>query len=135
MTKSLQNTSEAASHRRCDVKKDVLKNLANLTGKHLCWSLFLTKLKAWRCATLSKRDSNTGAFLWNLLNVKNTYFEKHLRTITPDTSRGVKRSYWARSQRLNIYKFSVVIYHVQCIIICDSASRERSNLQQLPKII
>ena len=28
-------------HRRCSVKKDGLKNFANFTGKHLCWSLFL----------------------------------------------------------------------------------------------
>ena len=27
-------------------KKDVLKNFANFTGKHLCWSLFLIKLQA-----------------------------------------------------------------------------------------
>ena len=45
--KSLQNTSEAAiSHRRCSVKKDVLKNLANFIGKQLCWSLSLIKLQA-----------------------------------------------------------------------------------------
>ena len=46
----------------------VPKNLANFTGKHLCWSLFLIKLKAWEPATLLKRDSNTGVFLWNLPN-------------------------------------------------------------------
>ena len=27
-------------------KKDVLKNFANLTEKHLCWSLFLIKMEA-----------------------------------------------------------------------------------------
>ena len=27
-------------------KKGVLKNFANFTGKHLCWSLFLIKLQA-----------------------------------------------------------------------------------------
>ena len=45
-----------------------LKNLANFTGKRLFWSLFLIKLQGWRSATLSKRDSNTGVFLWNLQN-------------------------------------------------------------------
>ena len=29
-----------SSHRRYSVKKDVLKNSAKLTGKHLCWRLF-----------------------------------------------------------------------------------------------
>ena len=46
-------------------KKDVLKNFANLTEKHLCWSLFLIKMEAWGPATLLKRDSNTDVFLWN----------------------------------------------------------------------
>ena len=35
----------------------VLKNFANLTGKHLCWNLFLIKLQVSRPATLLKRDS------------------------------------------------------------------------------
>ena len=53
-------------------KKTVLKNLAIFTEKHLCWSLFLIKL---RSATLFKRDSNTGFFLRILRN-----FEEHLQT-------------------------------------------------------
>ena len=28
------------------LKVDILKNFASFTGKHLCWSLFLTKLQA-----------------------------------------------------------------------------------------
>ena len=46
-------------------KRSVLKNFAKLTGKHLCWSLFLTTLQA-KPATLLKRDSDfrkTGVFL------------------------------------------------------------------------
>ena len=45
-------------------KITVPKNFVNLEGKQLCWSLFL--IKVWRPATLSKRDSNIGVFLWNL---------------------------------------------------------------------
>ena len=41
-------------------------NFANLTGKDLCWSLFLIKLQASRQASLWKRDFNTGVFLWNV---------------------------------------------------------------------
>ena len=33
-----------SSHRRCSVRKDVLKNFVNFTGKHLCWCLLLLKL-------------------------------------------------------------------------------------------
>ena len=35
-----------SSHRRCSVKKGVLKKIANFIGKHLCWSFFLIKLQA-----------------------------------------------------------------------------------------
>ena len=42
---------------------EVLKHFANVTGKHLRWSLFFTKLKAFSPATLLKRDSYTGVFL------------------------------------------------------------------------
>ena len=42
-------------------KIDVLKNLANFKGKHLCWSLFLTYYLLYYL--LLKRDSSTGVFL------------------------------------------------------------------------
>ena len=42
-------------HWMSSVKKYVLKNLANFTGKYLCWNIFLIKLQ-------------------------DTYFEEHLRT-------------------------------------------------------
>ena len=41
------------------VTEGVLKNFANFTGKHRCWSLSLKKLTA---ATLLKRVFNTGVF-------------------------------------------------------------------------
>ena len=49
-------------------KIGVLKNFALFTGKHLCWSLSLIKLLGWRPATLIKRKSNTGVFLWIMRN-------------------------------------------------------------------
>ena len=41
------------------------KFFANFTGRHLCWSLFFTKLEAFRPATLLKIDPYS-VFLWNL---------------------------------------------------------------------
>ena len=41
-------------HRTCSIRKSVLRNLANFTGKHLCWSLFLTMFRP--------KGSNTGCF-------------------------------------------------------------------------
>ena len=37
-----------SSHRSCSIKKAVPKTFEMFTGKHLCWSLFLIKLKAFR---------------------------------------------------------------------------------------
>ena len=55
-----------SSHRRSSVKKGVLKNFANFTGKHLCRSVSVITLQPFRPATLLRRDSNTAVFLCNL---------------------------------------------------------------------
>ena len=60
--------------------KDVLKNFANFTGKHMCCSLFFIKLQVFMPATSLKGDSNTGIFLWKREIFKNTFFEEYLRT-------------------------------------------------------
>ena len=44
-------------------EKDVLKNFAKFTGKHLCQSLFLNKVKNKKKQLCLKRDSSRGAFL------------------------------------------------------------------------
>ena len=56
------------SYQRCFVKKGVLKNFAIFTGKHMCWSFFLIKLRAFRTATLLKKNSSTDVLEWNLRN-------------------------------------------------------------------
>ena len=40
-----------SSHRRCFIRKVVLKNFAKFTGKDRCWSLYLIKLQARGSAT------------------------------------------------------------------------------------
>ena len=61
---------------------DVLQNkFLKLHSKALkSESLFnkVADLKAWRPATLLKRDSNTGVFLWSLRHFYNTFFYKTL---------------------------------------------------------
>ena len=52
-----------------------LTNFEIFIGKHLYWILFLINLQA----TLLKRDSDTGVFLWILWNSKNCFFTEHLR--------------------------------------------------------
>ena len=48
-------------------------------GKHLCWSLFLIKLQAFRPANLLKRDFNQDAFLLNLQSFSEHLFGRTLR--------------------------------------------------------
>ena len=54
----------------------VLENFAKFTGKRLCWSLFLNKAADWRTATLLRRDSSTGDFLWILRNSQEQLFQR-----------------------------------------------------------
>ena len=56
------------SHWKSSVKKGVLKNFANFTGKHRCWSISFNKVKGLQSATFLKRDSNKGAFWCSLRN-------------------------------------------------------------------
>ena len=44
-----------SSHQRCSMKKNVLRNSAKFTGKHLCWSLFFNKVAGLRPASLLKK--------------------------------------------------------------------------------
>ena len=48
--------------------KKCSSNFANVTKKHMSWSLLLIKLQAWRLTALLKRFSNTDVFLRNLRN-------------------------------------------------------------------
>ena len=45
---------DRSSHRRCCIKKDVLRNFLKFSGKHLCQSLFFNKVAGLWPATLLK---------------------------------------------------------------------------------
>ena len=60
-------------------KIGALKNFANFTGKHLRRSSILIALQAFRFASLLKRDSSTGAFLWNFLRIP--FFTEHIHCL------------------------------------------------------
>ena len=55
--KSLQKWNETFtaknSHRRCSVRKGVLRNFVKLTGIHLCQSFFFNKVASLRCFPVS----------------------------------------------------------------------------------
>ena len=50
-------------------KKGDLRNFANFTEKHLCWSLFI-KVASLQPTIFLKRDSNSSAFLWSFQNLR-----------------------------------------------------------------
>ena len=55
-------------------KFGVLKYFAMFIGKTLCWSIFSIQLKAFKLATLLKRDSNPGVFQEYCEIFKNSFF-------------------------------------------------------------
>ena len=61
-----------SSHRRCSLRKGVLRNYVKFTGKHLCQSLLFNKVAGLRPATLLKKK------LWHRCFPMN--FPKFLRT-------------------------------------------------------
>ena len=75
--KNFTNFREKRRSSRLEVfcKKGALKNLAVLTGKRLCWSLYFNFIKKRLYETLTQVF-----FLEYCEIVKNNYFEEHLRT-------------------------------------------------------
>ena len=67
-----KDTQYRSIHRRCSVRKGVLRNFAKFTGKHLCQSLFLNKVADLRSAALLKKR------LWHWCF--SVIFPKFLRT-------------------------------------------------------
>ena len=67
-------------------KIGALTNFTIFTRKHLCWSLFLIKWQTWPSASLLKRDSNTGVFLWILRNFLEHLFLQDITFCTLDAT-------------------------------------------------
>ena len=65
------------SHQRCSIKKDVLKNFAKFTGKHLCQSLFFNKVVGFLVQVFSCDFCEM---------LKNAFFTEQLRVAASDCS-------------------------------------------------
>ena len=64
-----------SSHRRCSVRKDVLRNYAKFTGRHLCQSLFFNKVPGLR----PKKETLAQVFSCEFCEIsKNSFFTEHL---------------------------------------------------------
>ena len=69
-----------SSHRRCSVRKNVLRNFAKFTGKRLFQSLFFNKVAGLKPVTLLKKQTLAQVFSCKFCEIsKNTYFTKHLQ--------------------------------------------------------
>ena len=75
------------NHRRCSIRKDVPRNFAKFTGKHLCQGLFLKKLQVIRPTTLSKKKLWRRCFPVNFEKFLRTpFFTEHLRATASESS-------------------------------------------------
>ena len=75
----IQPISGRSNRSQMFFKIGVLKNLANFTGKHLCWNLFLIKLQALSPVTLLK-GTPAHVFSCEICEMfKNIFFIEHLR--------------------------------------------------------
>ena len=69
------------SHRRCSVRKGVLRNLAKFTGKHLCQSLFFNQ------RLFIKNETLAQVFFCEVCKIsKNTDFTEHHWTTASEVS-------------------------------------------------
>ena len=72
----LWNLSEyRSSHRRCSIRKGVLRNFAKFTRKHLCQSLFFNKVAGLRLATLLKNK------LWHRFFLRTSFLQNTPRRL------------------------------------------------------
>ena len=84
----LHNVSFRSSHLRCSVRKGVLRNFAELTGKHLCQSLFFNKVAPLGPATLLKKDTLAQVLCCEFCEIsRNTFSAEHLQTTPSEGSK------------------------------------------------
>ena len=78
---------DALQNRRAEVfcKKNVPENFAKFTGKHLCWSLFLTKFQV--SGLQFAKNTPAQEFFCEFCEIfRNIFFTEHLRTTTSVTT-------------------------------------------------
>ena len=66
-------------------EKDVPRNFAKFTGKHLCQSLFFNKVAVLRPVTLLKKETLVQGFSYEICEFsKNTFSTEHHQTTASD---------------------------------------------------
>ena len=101
--KFLQNTSRKllmfrSSRSQMFLKISVLKNFANLTGKHLCWSLFLIQTLLDSVDSVKKRLQHRCYLVKFAKFLKTLFFIEHVFTVTVSPSGTINKSHVGRQQ-------------------------------------
>ena len=90
-------------------KIGTFRNFSIFTGKHLCWSLLLIKLRALRPSTLFKRDFNTGVYLWILRNFYESFFDRKPSVASVDLLFSIKSNVgWFLLKRVDLVIVRVI---------------------------
>ena len=108
--------SNINSHRRCSVKKGILRNFAKFTGKHLCQtpeSLFLIRLEA---CNFIKKEALARVFSWEFCKIsKNTFSTENLRTTASETTVPTSSlMHVPEKNEIQIYDFQKLLAGFEC---------------------
>ena len=126
-----------SSHRRCSVRKGVLRNFAKLSGKHLCQSLFFNKVAVLRAVTITKKQTLRQMFSCEFCVIsKSKFFTEHLWATASVWSKWSLFKWWycwqltlslkyyclRHSRSSGIQKFSLSTNHETDIFIVSDSS-------------
>ena len=100
------------SHRRCSVRKGVVRDFAKVTGKHLCQSLVFNKV----AGLAQVLEQVISCDFWEIS--KNTFFTEHIRVIA---------SGWLYGKIMLIKCLLLVIkcYNLSIILILPTFSKDK----------
>ena len=100
------------SHRRCSVRKGVVRDFAKVTGKHLCQSLVFNKV----AGLAQVLEQVISCDFWEIS--KNTFFTEHIR---------VSASGWLYGKIMLIKCLLLIIkcYNLSIILILPTVSKDK----------
>ena len=118
-------------------KTDILKNLAKLTGKHLCWSLFLNKVAGLKPAKFIKRPRHwffplIFAKFFRTPFLQNTY-RRPLLLLTLLNGLFVRGKYWSyinKFRLLTFLLFHIFVFFLPTFIVISCTSLSMVSLHQ-----
>ena len=74
-----------SSHRWCFLNK-ILSKSSQYSQENICVGAFLNKFIGFQACNFTKKGLQHRRFPVNIANFKNTFFEKHLRMVSSDSS-------------------------------------------------